>query len=139
MTKYKLINERASSNKYGKCEICGKYVDSIYHQIEYKKYKSGWLVNKELFGHKKDDIIAMRDVGFTIRDIANRYGVSASAICNNLAKWKFYDKPKKSEWLKARQAENTKINDSKIEYIEFERSTEDQRLVSSILCRSIIG
>jgi len=50
--KYKLINECASSDKYGKCEICGKYVDSIYHQIEYKKYKSGWLVNKELFGHK---------------------------------------------------------------------------------------
>jgi len=88
---------------------------------------------------KKDDIIAMRDRGHTIADIANRYGVSASAICNNLAKWKFYAKPKKSEWLKARQAKNTKINDSKIEYIKFERSTEDQRLVSSILCRSIIG
>jgi len=87
----------------------------------------------------KANIIAMRDKGFTMADIANRYGVSASAICNNLAKWNFYAKPKKSEWLKARQAENTKINDSKIEYIEFERSTEDQRLVSSILCRSIIG
>jgi len=87
----------------------------------------------------KANIIAMRDKGHTIADIANRYGVSASAICNNLAKWKFYAKPKKSEWLKARQAENSRINDEHIEYIEFERSTEDQRLVSSILFRSIIG
>jgi len=85
----------------------------------------------------KANIIAMRDRGFTMSAIGAKYGVSASAICNNLAKWKFYDKPKKSEWLKARQAENTRINDEHIEYIQFERSTEDQRLVSSILCRNV--
>jgi len=71
--------------------------------------------------------------------IANKYGVSASAICNNLAKWNFYDKPKKSEWLKAKQKENTKVNDEHIEYIRFERGTEDQRLVDNLLKRAIIG
>jgi len=48
-------------------------------------------------------------------------------------------KQKKSEWLLARQKENTKINDSKIEYIQFEHSTEDQRLIDNILRRPIIG
>jgi len=87
----------------------------------------------------KANIIAMRDKGFTMAVIAAKYGVSASAICNNLAKWNFYDKPKKSEWLKAKQAANSRVNDEHIEYIRFVRGTEDQRLVSSILCRSIIG
>ena len=53
MYKYKLINEHASSDKYGNCEICGKYTDSIYHQIEYKKYNQGYFINKELWGHKE--------------------------------------------------------------------------------------
>jgi len=88
---------------------------------------------------KKDDIIAMRDRGHTIADIANRYGVSASAICNNLAKWKFYAKPKKSEWLKARQAANSRVNDEHIEYVRFVRGTADQRLVDNLLKRAIIG
>jgi len=87
----------------------------------------------------KANIIAMRDKGFTMAVIGAKYGVSASAICNNLAKWKFYDKPKKSEWLKARQAENTKVNDEHIEYVEFEHSTEDQKLVDNLLKRPIIG
>jgi len=52
MYKYKLINEHASSDKYGNCEICGKYTDSIYHQIEFKRYNHGYFINKELFGHK---------------------------------------------------------------------------------------
>jgi len=87
----------------------------------------------------KADIIAMRDKGFTMAVIANKYGVSASAICNNLAKWKFYAKPKKSEWLKARQKENSRVNDEHIEYIRFVRGTADQRLVDNLLKRAIIG
>jgi len=87
----------------------------------------------------KANIIAMRDKGFTMAVIAAKYGVSAIAICNNLAKWKFYDKPKKSEWLKAKQKENTKVNDEHIEYIRFVRGTEDQRLVDNLLKRAIIG
>jgi len=87
----------------------------------------------------KANIIAMRDRGFTMAAIANKYGVSASAICNNLAKWKFYAKPKKSEWLKARQAENTRINDEHIRQVEYKNTTEDQKLINNILCRSIIG
>jgi len=87
----------------------------------------------------KADIIAMRDRGFTMAAIGAKYGVSASAICNNLAKWKFYAKPKKSEWLKVRQKENTKVNDEHIEYIKFVHSTEDQRLIDNLLKRAIIG
>lgn len=54
--KYKLINELAGSNKYGDCEICGKYADTIYHQIEYKKYinqdRSRYFQLNDAFGHK---------------------------------------------------------------------------------------
>jgi len=59
--KYKLINEHNSSNKYGKCEVCGKYADSIYHQTELKKYKFGYFVNNELWGHK-DCLIKIRNL-----------------------------------------------------------------------------
>ena len=52
MYKYKLINEHASSDKYGKCEVCGKFVDNIYNQSEFKKYKFGYFLNNELWGHK---------------------------------------------------------------------------------------
>ena len=69
---------------------------------------------------KKDDIIAMRDKGFSLQAIADKYGVSESAISNNLFKWKFFaNKQKKSEWLKARQAENTRINNKYIKFVEF--------------------
>ena len=87
----------------------------------------------------KDDIIAMRDKGFTLSDIANKYGVSIGAIYNNLYKWKFFAEYEKSEWLKAKQEENTKINDEYIEYVEFTHSTEDQRLVDNLLKLPIIG
>lgn len=36
-------------------------------------------------------------------------------------------------------AENNRINDKQIEYVEFEHSTEDQRLISNILRMPIIG
>ena len=52
MFKYKLINQNASSAKYGKCEICHKDVDSVYSQTEYKKWKYGWFINNNFFGHK---------------------------------------------------------------------------------------
>ena len=69
---------------------------------------------------KKDDIMKMRDKGFSMQAIANKYGVAASAICNNLAKWKFIAKPKKSKWLKKKQAENTRINNGRIKFINVE-------------------
>ena len=62
MYKYKLINEHASSDKYGMCEVCNKFVDSIYLQIEYKKFKYGYFVNSELWGHK-DCLINKRKEG----------------------------------------------------------------------------
>ena len=52
MYKYTLINEHASSDKYGNCEICGGYVDNIYHQSEFRKCEFGYFLNNELFGHK---------------------------------------------------------------------------------------
>ena len=66
---------------------------------------------------KKDDIMKMRDKGFSMQAIADKYGVSTSAISNNLTKWKFFAKYKKSEWLKKKQKENTKINDKYIEFV----------------------
>ena len=66
---------------------------------------------------KKDDIMKMRDKGFSLQAIADKYGVSESAISNNLFKWKFFARSKKSKWLKKKQKENTKVNDKYIEYV----------------------
>ena len=57
--KYKVIKSNASSRKLGNCEVCGKFVDDVYHQIESKKYigldsETGWTHYKcsDYFGHK---------------------------------------------------------------------------------------
>ncbi len=50
--KYKLINLKESSSKYGNCEVCHKWADSVYSQTEYKKYKFGYYETNTLFGHK---------------------------------------------------------------------------------------
>jgi len=39
----------------------------------------------------------------------------------------------------AKQKENTRVNDKYIQYIKFEHSTEDQKLVDNLLSRPIIG
>ena len=53
--KYKLISREESSAKYGPCEICGKHVSEVFHQIESRKYEDGYTYAgcKDYFGHKK--------------------------------------------------------------------------------------
>lgn len=59
MYRYKLTNTQESSKKYGMCEVCGKHVSEVYHQVEEKQYnidgKIGWTQHKcsNLFGHKE--------------------------------------------------------------------------------------
>ena len=55
MYRYKLINTQESSKKYGVCEVCGKHVSEVYHQVEQKQYTRGWTHYKcnNLFGHKE--------------------------------------------------------------------------------------
>ena len=54
------------------------------------------------------------------------------------SKYKMKERKFSPEFL-ARQKENTRINDEHIQYIKFENTTEDQRLVDNILCRPLIG
>jgi len=37
MSKLKIVNQRASSDKYGKCELCGKHVSEV-HTLYYGNY-----------------------------------------------------------------------------------------------------
>lgn len=59
MYRYKLTNTQESSKKYGVCEVCGKHVSEVYHQIEERQYsindEIGWTQHKcnNLFGHKE--------------------------------------------------------------------------------------
>ena len=103
----------------------------------------------------KDNIIAKYESAST-REVAELYGVAESTIYLRLVKWgvriKKYTgvKPRKierprrykrkfsKEYL-AHRAEITKLNEGKIKYIKFEGTTEDQRLVSSIIQHPIIG
>ena len=117
--------------------------------------------NKFLIAKYIDDnqanIIAKYNQDMPISEIAELYGVSHSVIYLRLVKWgiriKKYatarrrriEKPRKHykrkfslEFL-AHQAEITKLNEGKIKYVKFEGTTEDQKLVSNILCRPVIG
>ena len=103
----------------------------------------------------KDFIIKMYNEGYHIIDIAERYGVNGTTIQRRLRKWGYKVKRKnsyrkrKSNYnmkarefspeLKAKMAENTRINNAKIKYINFYNTTEDQILITNILSRPIIG
>ena len=104
----------------------------------------------------KANIIAKYNQDMPISELAELYGVSKSAIYLRLVKWgvkiKKYtnarrrriEKPRKhykrkfSPEFLAHQAEITRLNEGKIEYVEFEGTTEDQRLVRNILCKSFL-
>lgn len=54
--KYKLISTGESSSRYGPCEVCGKHVSEVYHQIEWKYFRlehygkvyEGWIEHSNL-------------------------------------------------------------------------------------------
>jgi len=112
---------------------------------------------------KEDTIIQMYNDGTTIFDIATEYGVNNKTIHrllhrngvltprreytilrkkytvgNRESKYNMKERVFSPEFL-AKQRENTRINDEHIQYIRFENTTEDQRLVDNILCRPLIG
>jgi len=102
----------------------------------------------------KDKIIAMYEADTSLIHIAVEYGVADCTIYRYLQKWgvplkrgiyrrrkrevKKYKRKFSPEFL-AHQAEITRLNKGKIKYIKFEGTTEDQKLVSNILCRPVIG
>ena len=112
------------------------------------------MSNKVLID-KKDLIIKKYQDGEYIEDIARHFGVHYTTIQRRLNNWgikvmrkKVYRKRKSnynmkarefSPELKAKMAENTRINNAKIKYINFYNTTEDQILITNILSRPIIG
>ena len=122
--------------------------------------KDKFLIAKYI-NENKANIIANYEQPMPIAEIAEIYDVSKSVIYLRLVKWgikirkyagprkrrgtevfrpqrKHYKRKFSPEYL-AHQAEITKLNDGKIKYIEFEGTTEDQKLISNILNRPIIG
>ena len=105
----------------------------------------------------RENIIAKYKQDMPISEIAELYGVSHSVIYLRLVKWgvriKKYtiarrrriEKPRKhykrkfSPEFLAHQVEITRLNEGKIKYVKFEHSTDDQKLISNILNRPIIG
>jgi len=39
MYHYKLKSTNHSSRRYGNCEVCGKFAETVWYQIETKNYK----------------------------------------------------------------------------------------------------
>ena len=59
--RYRLIDERNNSTKYGPCEVCGEFCSSIYSQdIEKSIGDSRWSYLGDTWGHK-ECLIALRD------------------------------------------------------------------------------
>ena len=57
--RYKLIPINNNSAKYGNCEVCGRSMSAVFHQIEERQYhidgRVRWTHYKchNYFGHKK--------------------------------------------------------------------------------------
>lgn len=60
--RYKLIQQHATSDKYGKCQICGKFVTDVYHQMAEQRFSidgildddgGSWSHKHGAFGHKE--------------------------------------------------------------------------------------
>ena len=115
-------------------------------------------MNKNLIGKRiranKAKIIEMYQADTFVIDIANKYSVVESTIHRYLRLWGIPVKRKKHEHrerkvkkikrrfspeLQAIMKENSWINNEHIKHIDFVGETEDQRLVSNIICHPIIG
>ena len=114
---------------------------------------------KKLIGarikREKDLIIEIYQSGEKcLAEIADEYNVVETTLYRQLHKWgipikrsnyktrinKYNMKERKfSPELLEKIKENTQINNAKIKYVNFERSTEDQKLIDNILSRPIIG
>jgi len=111
----------------------------------------------EYVDKNQKNIIIKYEQGMSITAIAKLYDVAYTTIYYRLIRWgvairkhggvripkgkKLIKRHKRrfSPELQAKLKENSRINDSKIEYISFEHSTEDQRLIDNILSHPIIG
>lgn len=54
--RYRLVNQQASSDKYGVCEVCHKPVSEVWSQYEEQEYKPGQFTQhncRSYFGHKE--------------------------------------------------------------------------------------
>ena len=98
-------------------------------------------------------IIKMYQENMRVTAIAAKYGVVESTIYMHLKKWgiplkrgvwikqarpKKHWKRKFSSELMAKFKENSRINDKGIKYVKFERTTQDQYLVSNIINHPIM-
>ena len=103
---------------------------------------------------EKDIIIKMYKNNVSILDIAKEYGVVSTSLWRHLKRWgvpvrrkpyqirvKKIERQKRnfSPELIAKMKENSRINNKYIKHCEFEHATEDQRLVTNIINRPIIG
>jgi len=114
-------------------------------------------VNKNTIGavilSDKAIIIKMYQDNMRVTAIAAKYGVVESTIYMHLKKWGIplkrgiwikqakpmkHWKRKVSPELLARMKENSRINDKGIQYVKFERTTQDQYLVSNIINHPIM-
>ena len=123
---------------------------------ESRMTKNKFLIAKYIDDNRAN-IIAKYEQDMPISAIAELYNVSHSVIYLRLVKWgiriKKYaaarrrrvEKPRKrykrkfSPELLVKQKENSRVNDEHIKYVEFERSTYDQRLVCNIIDHPILG
>ena len=112
---------------------------------------------------QEDTVVQMYNNGATTFDIATEYGVNNTTIHrllhkngvltprreyttlrkkytvgNRESKYKMKERVFSPEFL-AKQRENTMINNKYIQYVRFEYSTEDQKLIDNLLSRPIIG
>jgi len=64
MNKYKISSLGGSSDKYGKCEVCGKHVSDVFIQQPYEQFTGPdgevcWETKESIFGHK-ECLLSMR-------------------------------------------------------------------------------
>jgi hypothetical protein len=60
--RYRITNTGMSSARLGGCEVCGKHVTDVFHQVEELQYAAGWtrLQCQDLFGHDACLVAARR-------------------------------------------------------------------------------
>ena len=107
----------------------------------------------------KENIIEKYNQDMPINALSKLYGVSKNILYLWLVKWgvtlrrykgarqrkddrltarKHYKRAFSKAFL-ARQKENTRVNNERIKYVNFEHTTEDQKLVDNLLRLPIIG
>lgn len=73
--KYRLNNTKSSSERFGNCEVCSKYVPEVFSVTGFQEYQQHrWLDNGIMIFGQEKCVKAQQQAGTVVSQEADKYG-----------------------------------------------------------------